>query len=227
MAPSTLAQWFGAAGTIGAVFLALFKDVFRIWWRRPVLSATCSKETPFTSRTPIMVATPGSSAVWSGDCYYIRVQIANIGKTRAEKVQMYASKLAKKGADQKFTDVPTFLPLNAKWSNSPTGQSSAVLDGISPKMAAFADLVALSHPSNPYQAKPAGTPDGVVIAELQLEVAPFSGSNLLSPGTYQLTLRIAAANVDPIEKILEFTHTGNWIENDAEMRRDGFGISLM
>jgi hypothetical protein len=136
-APSSLAQWFGAAGTIMAVVVALFKDPLRAWRRKPRLSAICTKETPYTSRTPIVVHDGKGVVLWTGDCYYIRAQVENSGKTRAEKVQVYASKLAKLGADNKFADVPTFIPLNAKWSNSPPGGASAILDGISAKMGAF------------------------------------------------------------------------------------------
>jgi hypothetical protein len=42
-----------------------------------------------------------------------------------------------------------------------------------------------------------------------------------------LTLRIAAANVEPIDKIFEFKHTGSWLQADADMRRDCLGISLI
>jgi len=225
-APSSLAQWLAAIGTIVAVLVALFKDLIIGWIRRPRLDATCSKETPYTSRMPIVVHDGKGVVLWTGDCYYIRAQVQNTGKTRAEKVQVYASELAKQGADRQFTDMPVFIPLNAKWSNSPPGGVSAILDGISPKMAAFFDIVALCDPANPHRGKLAGTPENVTMGELQLEVAPLTGSNLLPPGTYRLTLRIAAANVEPIEKIFEFTHTGAWLENDADMRRDCLGIAL-
>jgi hypothetical protein len=225
-APSTLAQWFGAVGTIAAVVVALFKDSLLAWKRRPRLNATCTKETPYTSRTPIVVHDGKGAVLWTGDCYYVRAQVENSGKTRAEKVQVYASKLAKLGADQKFADMPTFIPLNAKWSNSPPGGVSAILDGISPKMGAFFDLVGLCDPANPHQGRPPGTPPNTTVAELQLEVAPLTGSNLLPPATYRLTLRIAAANVEPIERVFEFTHTGTWLQNDADMRRDCLGIGL-
>jgi hypothetical protein len=225
-APSTLAQWFGAVGTIAAVLVALFKDAIIAWKRKPQLTAACTKDTPYTSRMPIVVHDGKGVVLWTGDCYYVRAQVENTGKTRAEKVQVYASKLAKQGADQKFVDMPAFIPLNAKWSNSPPGGVSAILDGISPKMAAFFDIVALCDPANPHKGKLAGTSEDVTMGDLQLEVAPLTGSNLLPPGTYRLTLRIAAANVQPIEKVFEFTHTGAWLQNDADMRRDCLGVSL-
>ncbi len=49
LAPSTLAQWCGAVGTIAAVIVALFKDRIIARRRRPQLVATCTKEIPWRS----------------------------------------------------------------------------------------------------------------------------------------------------------------------------------
>ncbi len=223
-APSSLAQWLSAVGTISAVVYALFKDAILAWIRKPRLEVTCTKEEPFTSKTPIIV--PGNKGVWTGEAYYVRARVENTGKTRAEKVQVYAAKLAVAGADRTFTDVPGFIPLNVKWSNSPHGSVSPILDGISPKMAAFCDLVALTDLANPYQARPQHATPNVTIAQLQLEVDPLSGSNLLAPGTYRVTLRIAAANARPIDKVFEFSHSGAWISDDSRMRRECLGVTL-
>jgi len=222
LAPSTLAQWVGGVGTSLAVIVALFKDSIRVWRRKPRFHATCGKETPRTVRTPI-IASDGRGAVWNGECYFVRVRVENTGKTRAEKVEISASKLDKRGPDNKtFADLTTILPLDLKWSN----RGVAILDGISPKMGAFCDIVAVCDPAKPYQRKPAGTPPNVTVGQLQLEVDPFTESHLLPPGTYKLTLRIAAANVLPVDKTLEFTHTGAWMQDDAAMRRDCLGASL-
>lgn len=42
----------------------------------------------------------------------------NLGRSRAEKVQVYASRLEKRGADETFSEIQTFPPLNLKWMNS-------------------------------------------------------------------------------------------------------------
>jgi hypothetical protein len=226
MAPSTLAQWFAAVGTISAVLWVLFKDSI-LWWRKPRLVAASGKEIPWTHRTPIEVRDLNNGTLlWHGHCYYVRATVRNSGGTRAEKVQVQASKLAKLGADDKFADIQTFLPLNMKWSNSPPGGAATTLDGISPGMAALCDLVSVCDPANPHQRRPAGLPPNTTVGQLQLEVAPLSNSDLLPPGTYRLTLRIAAANVQPIEKIFQFKHTGVWLQDDAEMLRDCLGVSL-
>lgn len=226
LAPSTLAQWFAAVGTIGAVLVALFKDLILAWRRRPKLEVTCTKEVPWTVRTPIIVYTGQGVILWSGECYFVRIKVKNIGKTRAEKVQVSASKLEKQGLDGKFTEIPTILPLNMKWSNSPPNTPVVILDGLSSEMTAFCDIVSLCDPANPHQRKPAATPPNITVGQLQLEVDPPGDLHLLSPGTYKLTLRLAAANVTPIDKELEFSHKGTWLANDAEMRRDCLAVSL-
>jgi hypothetical protein len=230
MAPSTLAQWFGAVGTILAVIVALFKDPLLAWRRKPRLVATCTKHIPWTVRTIVIVQGPNPQGVgllsWSGNCYWVRVKVENIGRTRAEKVQVGAQRLAKLGADNNFVDVPTLLPLNLKWSNSPPSGASPILDGISPKMSAFCDVVSLCDPANPLQRLPAGASSNTTIGQLQLEVDLLTDVHLLAPGTYRLSLRIAAANAEPIDKIFEFTHTGGWTQDDAVMRRDCLGVSL-
>lgn len=240
MAPSTfaqssLAQWFAAVGTIAAVIVALFRDPISAWWRKPQLCATCTKEIPWTVRVPIsvLVRGPGQASgqgpiqtVWSGDCYFVRVKIENTGRTRAEKVQVSALNLARRGLDGAFVDIPTILPLNMKWSNSPPSGAVTVLDGISRKMSAFCDIISLCDPANPYQARPQSTAQNLTIGQLQFEFEPSDGSHLLAPGTYRLSLRIAAANVEPIDRIVEFTHAGTWTQDDVAMRRDHLVVSL-
>ena len=229
LAPSTLAQWFAAFGTIAAVIVALFKEPLLAWRRRPRFDVMCTKETPWTVKTPMIAeghVPVHGTVIWRGDCYYVRAQVLNSGRIRAEKVQVFASKLAKLGADNKFADISTFLPLNMRWSNSPPGGAAAILDGLSPRMGAFCDIVSLCDPANPLQARPQGMAPNLTVGQLQLEVEPFNGSHLLPPGTYRLTLRIAAANVEPIERTFEFKHTGTWLSDDTEMRRDCLGVSF-
>ena len=130
IAPSTLAQWVGGIGTIAAVVVALFKDPIRGWWNKPELKVTCTKEIPETVRVPmsVWVQAQGQAQIgWSGSCYFVRIKVENKGRTRAEKVQVSAMKLAKRGLDNKFADLPTTLPFNMRWSNGPPNAPVIVL----------------------------------------------------------------------------------------------------
>ncbi len=231
LAPSSLAQWVSGIGATLAVIVALFKDPITSWRRKPRLVASCTKEIPWTVRVPIAVYVPGQTpgqvaVLWSGNCYFIRLQIENTGRTRAEKVQVRALRLERRGVDQNFTDIPTTLPFNMKWSNSPPTGAVTILDGISSRMSAFCDIISLCDPANPHQRRPTGASANVTIGQLQLEFELPDEWILLTPGTYRLTLRIAAANVEPIDRTIEFTHSGNWTADDPAMRRDELGVSL-
>ena len=41
-----------------------------------------------------------------------------------------------------------------------------------------------------------------------------------------MTVRIAAANFEPIDGIIGFEHKGAWTDDDAAMRRDNLAVSL-
>src|SRR5258707_3919997 len=178
LAPSSLAQWFGAVATFLAVLVALAKDSFLAWWRRPHLDAKCTKDSPWTVKTEILVHDYKGNRLWNGYCYYVRAEVENSGKSRAEKVQVYASKLAKLALDNKFEDIQWFIPLNMRGANSPPSGAYAVLDGITPKMAAFCDTVSLCDPANQYQARPSCAQPNVKIGQLQLEVGPTNRTHL-------------------------------------------------
>jgi hypothetical protein len=195
-------QWLTPALTLAAVLVALFKDWFWAKLNKPILEASYEPVSPW------FVKMPGSFAPRTSASYWVRIRVENLGKSRAEKVEVYASKLQKK-LDGKFTDQPGFLPLSMTWSNSGT-PGKAVLDGISSKMAAYCDLVAVFEPIG------MSTP----ITHLCTEVDPSSGSSYLrQPGTYRLVVRIAAANAKPIDRTLSFSLSVGWKDNEEEMGR--------
>jgi hypothetical protein len=167
----------------------------------------------------------GGGGHWTGDGYYVRIKVENNGRSRAEKVQVSAIKLARRGVDNRFADIPTTLPFNMRWSNGPPTEPVTVLDGISRDMSAFCDIVSISDPANPYWRRPAGTPETQTVGHLQLEFDLPDEWHLLAPGTYQLSLRIGGANVEPTDWIVEFTHDGRWTQDDGAMRRDYLDVS--
>ncbi len=224
LAASTLAQWFAAVGTICAVIVALLKDTILQWWRKPDLITTCENSPPWTVRTPLFIHDAAGTLLWTGDSYWVRVKVTNEGRTRAEKVQVSLSNLEYKPAvDGDFLeDSRQHFPLNLKWSHV----GVPILDGISPGMSALCDIIAMSNPANPHWPRLAGTPAGVTVGRLQFEVELPSEFHSLKPGSWRLTLSIAAANAKPTVKTLQFSHTGEWRQNDADMRRECLRVSL-
>jgi hypothetical protein len=223
LAQSSLPQWLEAVGTCSAVILALFREQIVGLFRKPKLKATCCVDSPWTTKVRLWVAGPNGPA-WEGECYYVRARVENSGGVRAEKVQVYASRLAKLGIGGKFEEVQTFLPLNTRWANYPAGAPAAFLDGISPGMSAFCDIVAVCDPANPKWPSLSATASNATVGVLQLEAE--TRESLLAFGAYRLTLQISAANAKPTEKTLDFSHSGTWDPNDALMRKIHLGVSL-
>jgi hypothetical protein len=225
MAPSTAAQWFGAVATSLAVIVALFRDFIWESLRKPKLIATCENSPPCVIRTPLFERDPTTgNFLWTGDSYWIRVNVTNEGRTQAEKVQVSLSKLYyRPGVDGDFSEVLNHhFPLNLKWTHI----HIPILGGISPDMTALCDIIALCDPADPYWPKPANTPPNTTVGRLQLEVDLPPEFHSLRPGSWKLILRIGAANAKPIEKTLLFSHTGEWRQKDDDMRRECLRVSL-
>lgn len=227
----TLAQWAGATATFLAVLVALFKDEMLRWWRKPKLTVSVALAPPDCHKTSLYYDVSNSRVVGSADCYYLRVWVANVGKTRAERVQVFASKLFRRRADASFKEVEAFLPMNLRWAHGhrASGGPEIFAEGISPGMGKHCDL---GHVVDPKLEKEVGedlpgiAADHAILA-LDLEVPPASLSHLIPPGVYRLELRVAAANSAPQPKAIELTITGKWFEDQAQMFSDGLGLKAI
>lgn len=160
-------------------------------------------------------------------CYYLRIWVENKGKIRAERVQVFVSKL--RNADGSF--VETFLPMNLLWAHGQqkAGGPEIFADGISPEMGKHCDL---GHVVDPQFRKglrydlPGVASDATILA-LDLEVKAANSGYLVPPGTYQLELRVAAANCAPVTKTIELTITGKWFDDETQMFSDGLGLKVI
>lgn len=226
MESGTLAQWLAAVGTIGAVLVALFKDPFDRWRRKPELGL-CFRPYPPDCQKGVVVMPNGDR----GDCYYPRLLVKNSGRTRAEHVQVFAEKLMRRGSDQSFKDVEGFLPMNLRWTHDqgPPGRPEIFAHGISPEMGKHCELghvldpplrVRIDGPEN----SPISKPDTTILC-LALEVITSTTTHLIFPGEYRLQLRVAAANAKPITSMVEITNTGDWFTEENKMFTDGLRIT--
>ena len=225
----TLAQWAGATATFLAVLVALFKDEMLRWWRKPKLTVSVALAPPDCHKTTLTYVVRRTAVTYgAADCYYLRVWVANVGKTRAERVQVFASKLQRRSADNSFKEVEAFLPMNLRWAHGQQapGGPEIFAEGISPEMGKHCDL---GHVVDPKFRKDVGedlpgiAADHTILA-LDLEVQPATLSHLIPPGVYRLELRVAAANSAPVTKAIELTITGKWFEDQTQMFSDGLGL---
>jgi cellobiose-specific phosphotransferase system component IIC len=112
--PSINWKYLVSAGiSLLAIIIALFKKTIIKWFYKPNLQITLHLG------PPDCVKTKASSLYGiSPESYYFRLWIKNVGTQRAEKVQVFVSKLSKKNVNGKFEEVNSFLPMNLKWSHS-------------------------------------------------------------------------------------------------------------
>ncbi len=228
----TVGQWAAAAITFLAVLVALFKDELLRWWRRPKLAVSIPMRPPDCQKTTLNYTVQHPTLLHaSADCYYLRLWIENMGKTRAERVQVFAAKLLRKNSDRSFMQVEDFFPMNLRWTHGQPGSLAPVIfaDGISSEMGMHCDLGHLidpAHYADLGQTLPAVVAGQTILA-LDLEVAPNTKSHLIPPGVYQLYLRIAAANCKPITRVIELNITGRWFADQDHMFSDGIGIRVV
>jgi hypothetical protein len=221
----SLAQWFAALSTLLAVLVALFKEDIVRRWRRPQLVVSIEPAKTLLSYT----AQRTVPTFLTVDCYYLRLWVQNKGNTRAEKVQVFAAALSKRGADGSFNRVDGFFPMNLSWSYSPPGAPEIYADGISPDMGKHCDLGSVVHPATRLELGEAreDVPAEKTALVLALEVTPNTRSNIIPPGVYHLVLRIAAANAAPTTRTLELNLTGDWFPDEKRMFSDGLGARFL
>jgi hypothetical protein len=224
----TVAQWAGAVGTISAVLVALFKDEILRNRRRPKLNVSITLGPPDSVKTiwnyQILAPNLQTYIAKQADCYFMRLWIENQGKTRAEKVQVFASKLLKEAEAGTFHPVKNFLPMNLQWANS----HELFAEAISPYMGKHCDLGHIMTPSAlvALQEDLPAVPSEHTVLALDLEVKPSTKNHLISPGRYLLELKIAGANVLPVVTTLDITLTGKWYDDAEKMFGDAIKLTI-
>ena len=159
----------------------------------------------------------------SWPCYYFRMWVENTGKSRAEKVQVFMSRLLRQHADKSFHDDERFDPMNLKWAHD----HLIFAEAISPRMGKHCDFFHINKPDmRSAGAAPnlANVPTNETIIEFDTEVTPNNFGNLISQGTYRVELLIAGANVGPISKTFEITLSGKRYDDAKQMFSDGVGM---
>jgi len=223
------AVWTGSIATLLAVIVALFREQLVRIWCRPKLQAIVRLSAPDCHKTQMTLSNQQTGAVIDrADCYYFRLWVENTGNKRAEKVQVFVSKLFRCHADGSFVEDKSFLPMNLRWSHSQLQPfvPEIFAEGISPQMGKHCDLGHIIDPSKrtSFGVNLPSVPHDKTILELDLEIAPNTLTHLVPPGIYRVEMKLAAANVEPETKIIEINHTGDWYSDEGKMFSDGVGM---
>lgn len=209
LSPSTAAQWVGAIATSAAVAIALFKEEWLRYFRRPQLTLRIEPSPPDSIFIPTFVSA-NNQLLWSGSAYWLRLWVRNEGRGRAEQVQVFLAQVQVRGADHQFSRIANFTPMNLRWSNSPDQNRPEIFaPGISRGLGKHCDLCYISDPGNPTLA----AYQGQCVADLVVEVIPNDGSHRLQAGEYRLEIMLGSANARPVTRWISLNLTGGWSPN--------------
>jgi hypothetical protein len=206
-----------------ATLAALFGDAIKRWIWKPALSATYVHGPDYCEKVVLYDETNGRRVTSPG--YYFRLRIRNVGEHRADKIEILATDLQQLQPDNTWPIIRRFS-MNLLWTNL---DHAAILSGLSPDMERYCDIGHIILPAEReklrHEELPTADADRTVFS-LDLEAKPNHLSHILQPGTYRLTLYIAAANHSPIRKTLEFEITGIWSDESDTMLRNGIRMNL-
>jgi hypothetical protein len=230
-----LAQWTEAICTflavIAALVIALFQDKMHAWIMRPKLDVSIDLSPPDCHKTKMgvsYVTTPRTQEYI--DAYYFRLKVTNSGNEKAESVEVFAARLLKQQADRTFKEVDSFLPMNLVWSHFQPRQ--IFLPAISPSTYKHCDLAHIIHPEGRNTIREERktwsniSPDKTILS-LDTIVKPHTKHYLLPPGTYHLTIIVAASNAKAVRKTLEINLEGDWYDDEQQMLGQGIVIRLL
>ncbi|MCJ7720246.1 MAG: hypothetical protein MUO36_02140 [Candidatus Hadarchaeum sp.] len=220
-------EWLTAIGTniavVAALAIAIFHEHLRRLFWHPTLEIRLDNQPPDCNLIPTNLQT-GTQV----DCYYFRIRIHNEGRASAETVEVFIEEIHRRRADGTFGRWQNFLPLNLVWAH----YQQPYFPKIPPKVYKHCDLGHIFDPTFrnqiPGEDHPAlGEFQSQTVMCLALIVRPNSGTHLIPPGFYRLTLVAVAANAKVTRRTIEMNLTGQWFPDESRMLREGIGLRLL
>jgi hypothetical protein len=229
MNSSTAASWTAAIGTLSAVLVALFKEEIQSLFFKPKFKVEVRTRLPFCVKASSVVYTTTAEGhnqvLWSGSIYYARLWVQNAGNRRAESVEVFITKVERITRDRSYEPIEGFVPSNLRWANTDPIRPE-IFHAMNPEMGRYCDLGAIADPACTTLKEIPGVPKGTATFDLVLQTALPSDAHRLPPGDYRLTLKVSAANAQPLELNVNVSISGNWTEDEEMMFTKELGVSI-
>ncbi len=186
----------------------IIQDKVRRWRYKPKLKVTCTPSPPDCHKTSI---TDKKTGEFICDCYYLRLNIENIGNTSMDEVEVKMLSVSKKIGDH-YEMQNSFLPMNLKWSHTGDVIASKIQTGLFKHL----DLgnVRKHFDQLPIEKKQVKSE---IALFCDLEVIPNTGSHIILHGDYKIKLVIAGNNLKPQYKEYNLVLMDKWTEDEAAM----------
>jgi hypothetical protein len=213
--------------TVILSILTVFQDKIRAWILKPKISVSVGglMKTPIKTKESL---TDESRPKLFVTVFAFSLLVKNSGNLRAEEVEVFASSLFEKQADDTYKEIKSFPNRNLSWM----AEQEPFVRAISPGMQRHINVCAVLKPTDrakaPMWDRPdLGVPADRTILSFEFCSKPFSGMHLFGPGTYHLVLHVAAANIKPQKVTVEISHKGLWFDEEDKMLGQGLGIRIV
>jgi hypothetical protein len=223
---AAVATVFLAAGTLLLAFVAIFPDTVRGWFYNPTLEVSIKTQPPDSIAVPITRA----DGTVIADSFYFRLWVKNIGNTTAENVEVYASELLRRRADNiTWEHVNEFPPMNLRWSYL----HSIYFPSIVPETGKYCDLGHIADPAHRNDPALREENPRLKLTDQETSLAfdviapPNNKGYIVGPGDYRLKILVAAKNGRrPLETTVSLSLKGKWYADETRMLRDGVGVTI-
>jgi hypothetical protein len=215
-----------ATGTLVLAAVAIFQDTIRAWFYHPTLEVSIQTQPPDCNAVPV---TTVDGTRFLADSIFMRLWVKNAGKASARNVEVYASELLLRRADNTWARVTAFMPMNLTWSHV----RGALYPYIAPQMGKHCDLGHIVDPARRNEPEIREENPRLKLSDQQTSLAfnmlvqPNDKGYIVGPGTYQLKVLIGAENARPVEKTIEIFMSGKWNADETRMLRDEVGVKIM
>lgn len=207
------AIWIPLMGVLVALLLGIvgiFQDRIRSWFRKPNLKISIKVEPPDCHMIPLTKKETGEVI---DDVYYLRFRINNSGNQEARDVQVIVTELYEFN-NRECVRVDSFLPLNLVWSHTHemSMENRMIMKTIPEDVFRHCDLGYLTHSHwkdhllSAYPLKKRAD----VILKMDTIVEPNTGSHIIFPGKYRLTVYVSASNAKTLKTIFEIEVKDIW-----------------
>jgi hypothetical protein len=114
-----------------------------------------------------------------------------------------------------------FSPMNLKWAHLNNPTRAVLLPRMPP---VYCDMAHICNPKvkKIFQQELTGVAPEDPVLGLEVEVIPSSRGDLLPPGTYHFTLKLAASDCGVRTYVLEVIFPGKWFDDQDAMFNVGF-----
>jgi len=210
-----LKELIGVVALVVAI-VALFKDPIMAYVFRPRLHIEFDQTNGADfHRIPVNFVANSGELVGQVPSYYARLRVRNTKGSTAQMVEVSVISLSRRDLSGTYVPIGTFLPLNLKWSHVGTTHRERIPRTVTK----YCDLLHMLQPGLPNS--PAS-----LLAELDLEVQPSSGTGILAPGFYKLVVQVAAGNASAKNTNVYLCVREAWADTAAGMIANGFYLTI-